>query len=101
MMLAWQAFIRWKSLLAGSARFLDRDRFRVYRVSGGSTQQDVPPLLKKYFPDVEPGRSLKDFSLTGLLSGKYRLAGRPDKRNLSFFGKVKRFVVRHFLTDYE
>ena len=101
MMLAWQAFIRWKSLLAGSARFPDRDRFRVYRVSGGSTQQDVPPLLKKYFPDVEPGRSLKDFSLTGLLSGKYRLAGRPDKRNLSFFGKVKRFVVRHFLTDYE
>ena len=65
-MLAWQAFIRWKSLLAGSARFPDRDRFRVYRVyrvSGGSTQQDVPPLLKKYFPDVEPGRSLKDFSL--------------------------------------
>ncbi len=95
-----QAFLRWKALLGGQERSSYRDRFRIHVINDARLHETVSPLLKAYFPDIDTSRSLEDFSLSELLSGKYRFAGRPDKRNLSLSGKAKRFIVRHFFTDY-
>lgn len=94
-----QVLVRWVQLLTGQKSYPRPKRLHV--ISDCGSPEAVSPLLKEYFPNFDTSRSLTDFSLIELLSGKYCFAGRPDKRNLLFAGKVKRFIVRHFFTDYE
>ncbi len=74
---------------------------RQIHVISDVTSSSVSSSLKKYFPNIVFGKTLKDFSFIDLFLGKYRFAGRPNKQNLSFSEKLKRVIIRCFFTDYE
>ncbi len=99
--MAKQTLIRWIDLLK-EAHYLSRhEHFKIFIISDSSSPEQVPPLLKEYFPYFDTEKTLKDFSLADLLFGKYRFGGHPGKKNLSFYEKLKRIIVRTFYTNYE
>lgn len=98
--MAKQTFIRWFGLLTRKQDSPHHRKFKVFIISDSSSPEQVPPLLKKYFPLFETGKTLKNFSLVELLSGKYKFSGHPNKKNLSFTEKIKRGIVRIFYTNY-
>ena len=92
---------RWFRLIKKSPRLAAQATPTIFLISGCRLKELAPPLLRKYFPDIDTTRTLQDFSWSDILFRSFRLAGRPSKENLSAPERLKRTVIRYFHHDYE
>lgn len=99
--MAKQTLLRWIALLKKPQDSLSQNDFNVFVISDCQSPNEVSPLLKQYFPNFIINKKLKDFSLWQLIFGSLHFAGHPSKKNLSFYEKLKRIIVRVFFTNYE
>lgn len=99
--MAKQTLLRWIALLKKPRDPLPLSDFDIFIISDRQSPKEVAPLLKQYFTNLITNKTLKDFSLSQLLLGSLHFAGHPSKRNLSFYEKLKRIIVRNFFVNYE
>ncbi len=91
----------WLHLLVNNRKSSFFRNTHVHVITGYRSRDDIPPLVRKYFPKATIGKTLIDFSFSELFFGNIHFAGKPDKKNLSFSEKIKRAIVRIFYTDHE
>ena len=94
--MAKETLLRWIALLKKPQDSLSQNDFNVFVISDCQSPNEVSPLLKQYFPNFIINKKLKDFSLWQLIFGSLHFAGHPSKKNLSFYEKLKRIIVRVF-----
>lgn len=97
-----QTLTHWLHLLVNNKKSSPSLRnINVHVITDYNSQDDVPPLVKMYFPKATVDKAFMDFSFRELFFGNLHFAGKPGKKNLSFSQKIKRAIIRIFFTDYE
>ena len=99
--MAKQTFVRWFHLFKKNSDLQKTDKREIFLISGSRSKELIPPLLRKYFANINTTKSIKDFSFFDIFLGSLFFAGRPAKEHLSSRDRLKRSVIRYFHEDYE
>ena len=102
--MAIQTFIRWLQLFkktSTTVTHIQKNKARIFLISGYYSPELIPPLLRKYFSEIDTTKTLRDFSVSDIFFQSFRFAGRPAKENLSQKERFKRTLIRYFHSDYE
>lgn len=99
--MAKQTFIRWFNLLRKDFDPIQPDEKEIFLISGHYNKELIPPILQKYFSNINITRLLKDFTFLDIFFKSFHFAGRPRKENLSLYDRFKRIAVHYLHDDYE